>query len=390
LVVGVSAPPETFLARLLTGLVARGVEVTVAAPRNPRIVGVRWLPVFTASEPRATRLGNCLRVASRPWGFLLAGRAFPVTPAALRAALRQAPFMPARWDAVYFPWMSHVTAIPAAARTGAPVIVSCRGSQITVTPHDPDRPAIKHQLDAAFRAADAIHCVSRAIGDEAVKYGADPAKITVIRPAVDPQVFTPRRGRVRNAGDVFRIAMTGSLIWRKGHEYAVVALRELAARGVAAELGIVGDGPDVQRILFTADDLGVRQSIELYGKQPPPKVLEHLRRADVFLLASLEEGISNAVLEAMSCGLTVVTTDCGGMREAVTDGVEGFVVPRRDPVAMADRLAEVASAPEMAQRMGAAARERVVREFSLDGQIDGWCGLLRSVVTAGGGRETRR
>jgi glycosyltransferase involved in cell wall biosynthesis len=97
--------------------------------------------------------------------------------------------------------------------------------------------------------------------------------------------------------------------------------------------------------------------------------------ADVFLLASLSEGISNAVLEAMACGITVVTTNCGGMAEAVTDGIEGFVVPVRDPCSMAHRLEKLATDRELCRRMGLAARDRIVREFTLTRQAESFVSL---------------
>jgi glycosyltransferase involved in cell wall biosynthesis len=89
-----------------------------------------------------------------------------------------------------------------------------------------------------------------------------------------------------------------------------------------------------------------------------------MRRSDIFLLPSLTEGLSNAGVEAMGCGLPVVMTDCGGAREGVTHGVEGFIVPLWDPVAMGEALLLLARETETRRRMGRAARERVLREFT--------------------------
>ena len=85
----------------------------------------------------------------------------------------------------------------------------------------------------------------------------------------------------------------------------------------------------------------------------------------------------------MACGLPVVTTDVGGMAEAVTDGVEGFLVPPRDPAATAGALYRLWAQPELRRTMGAAGRRRVQRDFALDDQIDAFAGLLRR---AGGGQ----
>src|SRR5690606_25203248 len=112
------------------------------------------------------------------------------------------------------------------------------------------------------------------------------------------------------------------------------------------------------------------------------EVVARLQQADVFLLPSLSEGISNAVLEGMACGLPVVTTRVGGMAEAVTDGAEGFLVPARDEMALADALLALWHWPRLRERMGAAGRERVAREFRLSDQADAFVKLFRSVASA--------
>ena len=86
------------------------------------------------------------------------------------------------------------------------------------------------------------------------------------------------------------------------------------------------------------------------------------------------------MLEAMSCGLPVVTTECGGMGEAVTDGIEGFVVPVRDSGAMSVALRTVASDSELRARMGAAARQTIVSNFSLRWQIQQFSNLYSKLA----------
>ncbi len=377
LAVGVGRPAETFLVRMLTGLAGRGVEVTVAGPRDPRIPDVRWLPLLSSSVPK---LGRLTQLSS--W--------LPRLPAVLRSraragvswrrAIREAPFFADRWDVVYFPWTTHLAHMPVVSDIAVPVVVSCRGSQVTVAPHNTERRSVADGLRTAFGAAAAIHCVSEAIAEEAGRFGAEREKMVIIRPAVDPGYFTPAAGAPRpTTVGRLRIAMTGALIWRKGYEYALVALRRLLDRGIPAEVAIAGDGPDEQRVRYTIEDLALGDQVRLLGRRPVGEIREHLRRSDIYLLSSLEEGISNAALEAMSCGLPVVTTACGGMAEAVEDGAEGFVVPMRDPGAIADALERLAASEELRTRMGFAARDRIVREFALDDQISAWTRLLESV-----------
>jgi glycosyltransferase involved in cell wall biosynthesis len=150
--------------------------------------------------------------------------------------------------------------------------------------------------------------------------------------------------------------------------------------GLHATFDICGDGPDRQALEFTADDLGVSQRVRLRGKLSTAECRDVLRDADVFVLSSVAEGISNAVLEAMACGVPVVCTECGGMREAVRDGVEGYLVPPRDPDAMAARLRQLAEDEPLRRRMGAAARQRVLDGFTLRGQVEALRGLYASAL----------
>jgi colanic acid/amylovoran biosynthesis glycosyltransferase len=147
-----------------------------------------------------------------------------------------------------------------------------------------------------------------------------------------------------------------------------MAVRCLRDWGVPIRFDIIGEGPDRQRILYTVHDLDLQSDVHLLGKLSPEAIREVLRRSDIFLFSSLSEGISNAVLEAMACGVPVVTTDCGGMREVVGDGVEGFVVPTRDVKAIAYALRKLAIDAELRHQMGKAGRKRVLQEFSLEHQ----------------------
>jgi colanic acid/amylovoran biosynthesis glycosyltransferase len=109
-------------------------------------------------------------------------------------------------------------------------------------------------------------------------------------------------------------------------------------------------------------------------------VWQQLQAADVFVLSSLSEGVSNAVLEAMACGLPVVTTAVGGMGEVVTDGIEGFLVPARDSGAISQALAELWPQPKLRRRMGESGRERIQKDFKLDDQVTAFHDLFRSVA----------
>ncbi len=389
LVVGMGGKCITFLDRLVTGLAESGMEITVASPERPQVQRfaatrqMRWLRIPAWDGPVILHVLNLIwmlvwQLPSGRFGWLRRNVLSEASASRRLGSLyRLLPFTRREWDIIYFPWNSAAIGYKALYSLGIPVVVSCRGSQVNIKPHKPGNGQYVEGLWDSLKGAAAVHCVSQDILEEARTYGLETEKARVIRPAVDPQFF--QLAEQKSAHDRFRIITTGSLIWRKGYEYALTAFKELSGRGLYAEFHIIGDGPERQRILYTIQDMELEGRVVLHGKLPPEQVRNKLQQADVFLLSSLSEGISNAVIEAMSCGLPVVTTDCGGMREAVTDGVEGFVVPVRDPAAMADALYSLALDPGMRKRMGQAGRDRVLRDFNMQNQIEDWVNLFKSI-----------
>jgi glycosyltransferase involved in cell wall biosynthesis len=109
--------------------------------------------------------------------------------------------------------------------------------------------------------------------------------------------------------------------------------------------------------------------VTLLGVRTQADIADLLVWADLLLLPSLSEGISNAALEAMASGLPVIATNSGGMREVIEDGRDGLMVPIGDIGAMTDRLLELAADREIGRRLGAAAAARAVKEFDLTRQI---------------------
>jgi colanic acid/amylovoran biosynthesis glycosyltransferase len=388
---GVTYPTETFITRLIQGLADSGIEVTIASEKSPRDDSwqndsqIQWLRLPRWSSNPLSRLW---------WLSWLTGRTFLRAPRdavlfargarqaqsfseRLRSWCLFAPFAGHRWDVIYFPWNSAAIVLWPLFELGCPVVISCRGSQINVAPHDPTRSEFRQDLRKTLEQATAVHCVSHAIKQEAEQYGLDATKAWIIHPAVDTEFFSPA-GKRRETNDVFRVVTTGGLFWVKGYEYALTSIRQLIDMGIAVQYDIIGDGPERQRLLYTIHDLDLRKHVQLHGSVGQERVRDLMCRADVFLLSSLSEGVSNAALEAMACGLPVVTTDCGGMRELVSDGIEGFVVPPRQPEAMTRELARLATNPKLRERLGRAARRTTVERFNIGAQIARFGELYRA------------
>lgn len=393
LVVGISWPPETFLVRLLKGMADEGVDVTLATDRRPEQSWLshprlHWFHAPSWSGLFIKRLGRLMQMMTRAM-LLSPDDLFLFAPyirktigwrTRLERAHQLMPFAGKCPDVIYFPWNSAAITYLPLFDLGCPVVISCRGSQVNIAPHNPKRAPLREGLEVTFTRAAAVHCVSEAIKNEATKYGLDMRKAEIIHPAVDATFFHPVKEQ-QHAWDSLRIITAGSLNWVKGYEYALQAIRYLIDLNIKIRFDIIGEGSDRQRILYTVYDLGLEDCVHLHGRLSSDQIRDHLQHSDVFLLSSLSEGISNAALEAMACGLPVVTTDCGGMREAITDGVEGFVVPRRNPEATARALVKLYNGPILRQDMGHAARARVLQQFTLAQQVRRFISMAQKLIS---------
>ena len=391
---------ETFLLRKAIALAERGHDVTLVARQRgdwsiydgalslPPSLRIEYLPPDGGwlRPSRAVRaIGLSLpRIARSPTAALSLITA-PAEAAdastGVRRLARYCGFLGRQADVIHFEFigLSRLYAGLPPLLT-APMVVSCRGNEINLLEQQPlaEQRAVIERL----RSARAVHCVSQAIADIVRRTSGRESDIWVNRPAVDPAEIRPKEAYL--APEPPLIITTGRLVWKKGHDYLLTALHILHRRGVSFRAQIVGDGPMLDSLRFTIDDLGLSSIVELAGAMTPAMVLQLLRRAEIFVLSSHEEGISNAVLEAMATGLPVVSTDAGGMSEVIRDGVDGHLVRARDTMALAASLEHLIGDAAARERMGRAARERIVQEFSLHRQASVFEEMYHSVATESG------
>jgi colanic acid/amylovoran biosynthesis glycosyltransferase len=292
--------------------------------------------------------------------------------------------MLAKPDVVHFEWEGvPLDFLP--LFEACPVVVSNHGG-ILVRPKTGER-RVTNGYPTIFARAAAVHCVSEAVREEAMRFGLDRAKARVIHTAVDVEFFSPAPSDVRDREEL-RVIGVGRLTWQKGYDYALEAVASLHRAGVPVTYEILGGEPtpatgkpsDRGRLLYLIHELGLEGRVRLVGKVSQEVVRERLRASDVLLQASLSEGMPNAVLEAMACALPVVVTDCGGVREVVEHGVEGLVCPRRSPEALADALGSLRDRT-LARKLGEAGRARVVADFTLERQLESFRRLYREVAS---------
>ena len=154
-----------------------------------------------------------------------------------------------------------------------------------------------------------------------------------------------------------RILWVNRLDAQKGFPVALAAFSKVIAEFPDALLVVVGEGKDREALTLLTEPARVR--VEMRGAVPNELVPSYLAAAEVFVSPAVgQESFGIALVEAMAAGLPVVATDIPGYREVVSDGVEGLLVPPRDPEALAAGLIRVLREPELASRLGGAGRER--------------------------------
>ncbi len=224
-----------------------------------------------------------------------------------------------------------------------PVTLTLRGTEL---PHSRN-PRLRPLLVRALRGVRRVFAVSDSLRQLALRLGAAPGDSRVVGNGVDAEKFQPRaRGEARHRLGLSEHAQVlisvGALVERKGFHRVLEILPRLAQRHPDLHYLIVGgaspEGDREAELRAQAAVLGVAERVHFLGALPPEELAWPLSAADVFVLATGNEGWANVFLEAMACGLPVVTTDVGGNREVVGRDELGMVVPFGDAGTLAHAL----------------------------------------------------
>jgi glycosyltransferase involved in cell wall biosynthesis len=222
-------------------------------------------------------------------------------------------------------------------------------------------------------AADAVLTVSRADRRRMIEVErVDPAKVRfVVSGVVAPA--PPGRRNVRTelgiGGDAPLVGAVCGLRPQKALDVLVRAAAQLRAEMPDARVAIVGDGPERSRLESLVAELGVGEIVRLLGVWPPAEVPDFVAALDVAVSSSDFEGTPLAVMEYMAAGKPIVATAVGGIPDLLEHGVHGLLVPRRDPAALAGRIAELLRDPARGRALGERARERQRRELDFDATV---------------------
>jgi teichuronic acid biosynthesis glycosyltransferase TuaC len=278
------------------------------------------------------------------------------------------------FDAIdaHYVYPDGVAAVRLGRRFGLPVVVTARGTDVSLIPQYP-RP--RRMIQEAIEGAAALIAVSAALKEALVAIGAPDGKVTVLRNGVDTALFhpPPDRDAARAVLGVTRplLISVGLLIERKGHHRTIEAMAGLPE----FELIIVGEGPERDRLNALAARLGVADRVRLLGARPHADLPSLYGAADASILASSREGWANVLLESMACGTPVVASPIWGNPEVVRSPAAGVITGENSPDGIVEGVRRLFAALPSRE-----ATRAYAEPFSWDETTAGQLDLFRRVI----------
>jgi len=221
-------------------------------------------------------------------------------------------------------------------------------------------------IDAMLlRRFDAVVAVSGVIAQDLRGMGISEGKISTIDNGIDLAPFAsaqPALAQEIAKGDRLLIGTAGRMVAQKGMDYFLRAAREVLNEAPQTMFAIVGDGPDRQKLEGLAQELKISEQVIFTGSRTDmPQVYASF---DVFVLASIDEGMPMAILEALASSRAVVATQVGAVPKLIVAGQTGMLVPATDVRALADAILVLVRNPDLRARLGRGGSALVQKQFS--------------------------
>jgi colanic acid/amylovoran biosynthesis glycosyltransferase len=266
-----------------------------------------------------------------------------------------------------------------------PMITSFHGFDLPVKPKR--RKLYHRRLRLLFKVGDKFTVPSRHMKRKLIRWGCPRHKIKIMYSGIDLKKFPYIERDWKTEG--ITIIAVGRLHKKKGFRYLVKAFKKVHERFSSSRLIIVGDGDERRKIQRLISALKLKRQVWMKGLVPHHQLAQLMQQADIFCLPSLttrdgnQEGIPNAIKEAMATGLPIVSTRHGGIPELVTDGREGLLVPEKKVSLLAEKIMELMETPMLRQEMGRNGREKVERYFNSTKQVSRLEGIYGRLIRKG-------
>ncbi len=254
-----------------------------------------------------------------------------------------------------------------ARKFGVPFVASARGSDIHTNPLK--NSGISRYTKATIMMSDQILSVSEALAEELVNFEKPEIPVKVIYNGVDLDKFKPipdqhsLRKRLGLPEGSVGVCTVCRLVKEKGLLELLQAFEEITYQHPNVWLAIVGNGPFKKELKLWVQKRSLEKHVFFAGACPNEEVVYWLNAANIFTLASYNEGLPNVILEAMACARPVVATNVGGIPEAVIDRISAFLVPPRQIAPLVESLSKLIQCPELQIQMGKAGFEHVRNNY---------------------------
>ncbi len=237
-----------------------------------------------------------------------------------------------------------------------PYIVSLRGADV---PGFSERFSfLYHALKPAIRRIwkDAAAVISASAGLKRLAEQTNPKqRMDIIPNGIDIAEFTPSTG---STDGIFRVISTSRLTPRKGLRYLIAALATLKKEKNISnvEALLIGDGHERESLEALAKEHGISNQVKFIGRVPHEELSKWYAKADAFILPSMNEGMSNAMLEAAAAGLPLLVTRTGGSDEVLLEGKNGFEIQMKSTVDIAEKLERLVNDSALCRSLAEASR----------------------------------
>ena len=234
------------------------------------------------------------------------------------------------------------------------------------------RPILSFLSNQTLKKADGIVVINQKVKNILLSRGIPENKIKIIPPGIDltkfqflPKKEIPKTFEIKNSPtETFEILSVGYLLQRKGLDLVIKALSELAKMNLSTQinLNILGDGPQLNNLQKMVADFGLK-NVNFLGFVENSKVSQFYQQADVFVSMSRGESWGQMYLEAMACGLPIITTENTGSLEIIENGETGFLVPKESVESLVEKILFLVNNPTKKIEIAKKARQIIEEKY---------------------------
>lgn len=261
---------------------------------------------------------------------------------------------------------SGIRMMPLKEKWRVPLITSFHGCD---SPGSKKMKQQKKSLMRLFSVGDYFTVPCEAMKEELIKHGCPEEKIAVQYSGIDLEQFAYKERTIPTEGPV-QITYVGRMVEKKGAEMLIKAFKRVQQVYPNTKLCLIGDGELKSKLQQLSKKLHLEQHIEFKGALTHSQVVEQLKQTHIFCLPSMkdpsgnQEGIPNAIKEAMACGIPVVSTYHAGIPELIEDGKTGHLVNEQDVDGLAEKLMYLMKNPKLWEELGRNARIKIEKDFN--------------------------